>query len=75
MDCGKDVGIGNQNDSYGGDDDESRENKQHNLIHKGVNTRALDQSWDITEKVLSNSRPSGFFTTEITGMIKEQGLA
>lgn len=38
QDSGKDVGIGNQNDSDGGDDDESRENKQHNLIHKSVNT-------------------------------------
>lgn len=27
QDSGKDVGIGNQNDSDGGDDDESRENK------------------------------------------------
>ena len=52
QDSGKDVGIGNQNDSYGGDDDESRENEQHNLIHKSVNTRDLDQSWDITEKVV-----------------------
>jgi hypothetical protein len=38
-----DISIGNQNDSGGGDDDESRQNKQHNLIHKGVNTGDLVQ--------------------------------
>ena len=52
QDSGKNVPIGNQNDGCGGDDDESRENKQYNLIHKGVNTGDLNQSWDITEKVV-----------------------
>ena len=52
QDSGKNVPIGNQNDGCGGDDDEGRENKQHNLIHKGVHTGDLNQSWDITEKVV-----------------------
>lgn len=59
-DSGEDISIGNQDDCCGGDDDESRENKQYNLIRKGVNTGDLDQGWDITEKVVQS-----VFSTEM----------
>lgn len=54
QDSGEDVSIGNQNDSCGGNDDEGRENEQHNLVHKSVITRDLDQGWDVTEKVVQS---------------------
>lgn len=52
QDSGENISIGNQNDSCSGDDDESREKKQYDLIYIGVITCNVDKGWDITEKVI-----------------------
>jgi hypothetical protein len=43
QDSREDIPIRNQNDSGGSNNDESRENKQHNLIDKRVSTGDLVQ--------------------------------